>query len=272
MQNNKVKQALRDGGISYGVMNLEFGSPGIGRISAEAGAQFIVYDMEHNGWELETIRHLLATTRAADIVPIVRVPTVNYHFIAHVLDVGAMGLVLPLVNTAAQACEAVSYAKYPPVGKRGCAFALAHDEFKGGDIPTKIAQANDQVLIIAQIETEEALQNVEEIVAVDGVDAIWIGQFDLTVSMGIPAQFDHPNFMDATQRVMAACKKYGKFATLAVMSPDELAAAPSKGFQLLVYAADLWIYQQALRRCFHTIQDANPNSLTPASKPKSKTI
>jgi 2-keto-3-deoxy-L-rhamnonate aldolase RhmA len=265
MRENKVKRTLKAGGIAYGVMNLEFATLGIGRISAEAGAQFIVYDMEHNGWELETVRTLLATTRAADIVPLVRVPTTSYHFIAHAMDIGAMGLVIPLVNTAAQAREAVSYAMYPPKGKRGCAFALAHDDYRGGDLTEKMNTSNDEVLIIAQIETVEGLSNVEEIVAVEGVDAVWIGQFDLTVSMGIPAQFDHPKFLDATDKILAACKKHGKIATLAVMNPDELAAGPAKGFQLLVYAADLWIYQQALRRCFRTIQQANPSS---ASQPR----
>jgi 2-keto-3-deoxy-L-rhamnonate aldolase RhmA len=257
MRINPVKQQIQSGGIAYGVMNIEFSTPGIGRISAEAGAQFIVYDMEHNGWELETIRNLMATTRSADTVPIVRVPTSNYHFIAHVLDVGAMGIVLPLINSPEQAREAVSCAKYPPIGKRGCAFALAHDDFRGGDIHEKIRIANENVLIIAQIETLEGLSRVEEIAAVEGIDALWIGQFDLTVSMGIPAQFDHPTFLEATQRVLAACRKHNKIATLAVMNPEELADGPSKGYQLLVYAADLWIYQQALRRCFRTIREGN---------------
>lgn len=208
MRPNKVKQALRNGDFACGVMNLEFATHGIGRISADAGAQFIVYDMEHSGWELETIRTVLATTRSADIVPIVRVPTTSYHFIAHALDVGAMGLVIPLVNTAALAREAISYAKYPPQGKRGCAFALAHDDFRGGELNEKMQTSNDQVLIIAQIETVEGLENVDEIASVEGVDALWIGQFDLTVSMGIPAQFDHPTFLEATDRILAACHKH----------------------------------------------------------------
>lgn len=90
------------------------------------------------------------------------------------------------------------------------------------------------------------------------MDGLWIGQFDLTTSLGIPGKFDHPLFLDATKRIVAACHTHGKAATLAVMSPDELAAGPKNGFRLLVYAADLWIYQQAVRRCMRTIRDANP--------------
>ena len=254
MRKNRVKQALRSGGVSMGVMCLEFATTGIGPLSAAGGAEFAVYDMEHTGWGLETIKMLVATSRAADLVPIVRVPTNDYHFIAHALDVGAMGLVIPLVGTAEQARHAVDCAMYPPKGRRGCAFAIAHDEYKGGDLAAKVRHLNDNVLIIAQIETAEGLASVEEIAAVEGVDGLWIGQYDLTNSLGIPGQFDHPLFIDATRRILDACAAHNKAATLAVMDPDELASGPARGFRLLVYAADLWIYQQALRRCFRTIR------------------
>lgn len=256
MKDNRVKQALRQGGVAMGVMCLEFATPGIGRLSAEAGAEFAVYDMEHTGWDLETIKMLVATTGASDLVPIVRVPVTEYHFIAHALDVGAMGLVIPLVGTAAQARFAVECALYPPRGRRGCAFAMAHDDFKGGDVNAKMRQANDNVLVIAQIETAEGVENVDAIAAVDGIDGLWIGQFDLTTSLGIPGQFDHPKFLDATRRIVAACQQHRKAATLAVMDPEQLAAGPANGFRLLVYAADLWIYQQALRRCFRQVREA----------------
>jgi 2-dehydro-3-deoxyglucarate aldolase/4-hydroxy-2-oxoheptanedioate aldolase len=256
MRDNLVKQTLRSGGVSMGVMCLEFATPGIGPLSAAAGAEFAVFDMEHTGWGLETIRMLAMTSRAAELVPIVRVPTTDYHFIAHALDVGAMGLVIPLVGTAEQARFAVTCAMYPPRGRRGCAFAVAHDDYRGGDLTTKMKHNNDHVLLIAQIETTEGLANVEAIAAVEGIDALWIGQFDLTTSLGIPGQFDHPLFVEGTQKIVEACHKHGKAATLAVMDPEQLAAGKAQGFRLLVYAADLWIYQQALRRCFRQIRDA----------------
>jgi 2-dehydro-3-deoxyglucarate aldolase/4-hydroxy-2-oxoheptanedioate aldolase len=254
MNDNLVKKTLRSGGVSMGVMCLEFATPGIGPLSASAGAEFAVFDMEHTGWSLETIRMLATTSRAADLVPIVRVPTTDYHFIAPALDVGAMGLVFPLVGTAKQAQFAVECATYPPVGRRGCAFVLSHDEYKGGDLATKMKNTNDNILLIAQIETTEGLANVDAIAAVDGIDALWIGQFDLTASLGIPGQFDHPLFVDGTRRILEACHKHNKATTLAVMDPDQLADGQANGFRLLVYAADVWIYQQALRCCFRTIQ------------------
>src|SRR4051794_22071458 len=145
MRENRVKQALRSGGVSMGVMCLEFATTGIAPLSAAAGAEFAVFDMEHTGWGLETVKMLAATSKAADLVPIVRVPTIDYHFIAHALDVGAMGLVLPLVASAARAKYAVECALSPPRGRRGCAFAIAHDDYQGGDMTEKVRRANEDV-------------------------------------------------------------------------------------------------------------------------------
>ena len=258
MRENPVARKLRSGGVAMGVMCLEFATTGFGRLSAEGGAEFAVFDMEHTGWTLETVKMLIATSRSVDLVPIVRPPVTDYHHIAHVMDVGAMGLVIPLVESAEQIKTAIRYAQYPPAGVRGCAFALSHDDYKGGDLTAKMASANEQTLVIAQIETKAGLDNVEAIAAVPGVDGLWIGQFDLTTSLGIPGKFDHPLFIDATKRIVDACHKHNKAATLAVMNPDELATGPANGFRLLVYAADLWIYQQAIRRCFRTIREKNP--------------
>jgi 2-dehydro-3-deoxyglucarate aldolase/4-hydroxy-2-oxoheptanedioate aldolase len=254
MRDNAVKRTLAAGGVSVGTMMLEFATTGIGRIAAEAGAEFAVYDMEHTGWSMETIRQLMATSRAADIVPLVRVPTLQYHFVARVLDVGAMGVVVPLVADAEQAQTIVECAKYPPAGRRGTAFAVAHDDYRGGDLVAKMRHANDEVMIIAQIETAQGLENVDAIAAVDGVDALWIGQYDLTTSLGIPGQFDRAEFRDATRRVVEACQRHGKATVLAVMDVDALCVGPSNGFRMLVYAADLWIYQRALHRCFASIR------------------
>jgi 2-dehydro-3-deoxyglucarate aldolase/4-hydroxy-2-oxoheptanedioate aldolase len=167
-----------------------------------------------------------------------------------------MGVVVPLVADAAQAQTIVECAKYPLAGRRGTAFAIAHDDYRGGDLAAKIRQINDEVMIIAQIETVRGLEEVDRIAAVDGIDALWIGQFDLTTSMGIPGQFDRPEFRAATRRVVEACQRHGKAAVLAVMDVGELCAGPSNGFRMLVYAADLWIYQQALRRCFGSIRES----------------
>src|SRR6188474_908050 len=124
MISNPVKNKIAAGGTSIGAMVFEFATSGIARLAAEAGADFVIYDMEHSGFGIETIRMLLASSPAGRIVPMVRVPATEYHFIARALDMGAMGIMVPMVETAEQARRMVQSAKYPPVGRRGAAFGV----------------------------------------------------------------------------------------------------------------------------------------------------
>jgi 2-keto-3-deoxy-L-rhamnonate aldolase RhmA len=256
MRTNRVKRILVDGGVSIGTMMMEFSTTGIARIAAEAGAEFAVFDMEHTGWSIETIRMLMATSRAADLVPMVRVPALQYHFIARVLDVGAMGVVVPMVADAAQAQMIVDSAKYPLVGRRGVAFGVAHDDYQGGDLTEKFRRANDEIMLFAQIENASGVENVDAIAAVEGIDALWIGQYDLTASLGIPGEFDHPAFQDATRRVVEACRREQKTAVLGALDPQMLARGPADGFRMLVYLADLWIYQRALHQGIERVRES----------------
>jgi 2-dehydro-3-deoxyglucarate aldolase/4-hydroxy-2-oxoheptanedioate aldolase len=247
MRANRVKRALHRGERALGTMVFEFPTTGIGRVIAEAGAEFVVYDMEHTGWSIETVRMLMATSRAADLVPMVRVPATEYHLLARPLDVGAMGLMVPMVETAEQAALIVASAKYPPQGRRGAAFGVAHDDYSGGDIIEKMRSANEEILLLAQIETARGLENVEAIAAVEGIDVIWIGHFDLTNSLGIPGQFGHQTFLDAVARVLAAAERHGKTAGIMCGDVAMGAAQLKQGFRALAYSGDLWLYQQALR-------------------------
>lgn len=257
MRENKVKKTLAAGGVSVGTMCMEFATPGIGRICAAAGAEFAVFDMEHSGWSIETIRMLMATTRATDLVPLVRPPVNEYHFIARTLDMGAMGIVIPFINTAEQAQRLVQSCRYPPAGRRGAAFTISHDDYTGGDMPAKMRQCNEEIMIVAQIETVEGVENVEKIAAVEGIDAVWIGQFDLTTSLGVPGQVKHPEFLRVSRRILEACQKAGKAAGFGSLILDDILAAREEGYRFLVYTADLWIFQQALRRGLRTIRRDN---------------
>jgi 2-keto-3-deoxy-L-rhamnonate aldolase RhmA len=254
MRINPVKRALRDGGVAVGTMMLEFNTTGIARIAAEAGAEFVVFDMEHTGWSMETVRMLMATSRGAGLVPLVRIPALEYHFIARVLDVGAMGVVVPMVADAAQARTIVASAKYPPVGRRGVAFGVAHDDYRGGDLAEAMRTANEEVLVIAQIETAGGVEAADSIAAVEGIDAVWIGQYDLIASLGIPGRFDHADFQRAAGRVLDACQRRGKTAVLGSGDVETLRRGPADGFHMLVYLADVWIFQQALRSGLQAIR------------------
>jgi 2-dehydro-3-deoxyglucarate aldolase/4-hydroxy-2-oxoheptanedioate aldolase len=247
MRPNHVKQKVQQGGVSIGTFVFEFGTTGIGRIAAQAGAEFAVFDMEHTGWSLETIRMLVATTRATDMIPLVRVPATEYHFIARVLDMGALGIMAPMVESAAQAAALVAAAKYAPLGRRGAAFGVAHDDYTQGDIVAKMQSANCETLLIAQIETAAGVRNVQEIAAVNGIDVLWIGHFDLSNSLGIPGQFDHSQFRQAVAQVLDACRDAGKVPGFLAADVGTGKNLLDQGFRMLAYGGDLWLYQQALR-------------------------
>ena len=248
MQVNSVKQTVTSGGLSIGTMMFEFNTTGIARIAANAGADFAVYDMEHTGWEIETIRMLIATTPKEKLVPIVRIPTTQYHFVSRVLDMGAMGIMAPMVESADEARLLVQSAKYPPIGRRGAAFSIAHDDYGTASIPEVVKSANDEVLIIAQIETARGLKNLEEIAAIPEIDVLWIGLYDMASSLGLAGQMDHPQIQSAIDRVLAACHAHRKVPAVLVTSVEEGRAQIQRGFRLVAFGGDVWIYQSALKQ------------------------
>ena len=256
MRTNTVKQTLAGGGTALGTMAFAFDSPALGPVAANAGAEFVIFDMEHSSWGIDTIRMLLASSRAADLIPIVRPPATQYHLLAGPLDAGAMGLMVPMVESEEQTRLVVQSAKYPPLGKRGAAFGLAHDDFAGGDIVEKMARANNETLLIAQIETAAGVEEADRIAAVDGIDVLWIGHNDLSISLGIPGQFDHPDFLGAVGRVLASCNRHGKAAGIMAANPATAIAAHRDGFRAIAYSGDLWIYGTALQQGLDGIRSA----------------
>jgi len=255
MQPNSVKQNLMAGGSSIGTFMFEFHSAGIARAAASTGAEFAIFDMEHTGWSVETIRTLCATSHGTDMLPLVRVPATEYHFIARALDMGAQGVMVPMVESVEQAEKIVKSAKYPPVGRRGSAFGIGHDDYTGGDVVEKMNSSNEHQLLIAQIETTNGLENVEGIAAVDGIDVLWIGQSDLSASIGIPGQFGHPDFVAAMDRVINACKDNGKIGGFMPTTLDLAEVVADKGFRMLAWSGDVWIYQAGLKAGMNSLRE-----------------
>ena len=246
MRPNPVKSQLATGGCAFGALIFEFFSPGLPQICKNAGAEFVLFDMEHTGLGFETLKIQFALCRGLGIVPMVRVPRGEYHFIARALDVGAMGVMVPMVGSAEEAAHIVACTRYPPVGRRGAAFGFAHDDYQVGDIDAKIAASHARTMVIPQVETVEGLDNVEKIAAVPGVDALWLGHFDLTNFMGIPGQFKHPDYLAAVDRIVAACEAHGKAAAFIATDDDWARDYVAKGFRLMGYGIDQLMLQRAL--------------------------
>jgi 2-dehydro-3-deoxyglucarate aldolase/4-hydroxy-2-oxoheptanedioate aldolase len=248
MPKRSIRQRVLAGDIVNGVMVFEMFTPGVARIAQVAGAEYVLYDLEHTGLSIETLKMLVATCEAARIVPMARVPRGEYHLLAPALDVGVHGVMIPMVESAAQARGIVDSTRYPPMGRRGAAFGFAHDGYEAGDVNSKMRRLNARNLVIAQIETERGLEHVEEIAAVKGIDVLWVGHFDLTNFLGIPGEFKNPVYLKALKRVIAAAKAHKK--GLGFMAGDATWYADYRkmGFNMLAAGTDQAILVQGWRR------------------------
>ena len=245
MKQNAIKKDVLAGRPVAGAMVFEFFAPGMSSILANAGCRFVLYDMEHTGLGFESLKWLFATCRGLPIEPMVRVPRGEYTWLARALDLGARGVMIPMVESAAQARSIVEACRYPPVGRRGAAFGFAQCDYLGGPVEEKIRQSHERTMVIAQIETEHGLENVESIAGVDGIDVLWVGHFDLSNFMGIPGQFDHPRFDAAMRRVVDVSRRHGKAAGFMATDKAWVQRAMEMGYTMVAAGTDTGLLQQA---------------------------
>jgi 2-keto-3-deoxy-L-rhamnonate aldolase RhmA len=243
---NPVRRRLAAGDVVVGTMVTEFATLGVSRLAAAAGAEFVLFDLEHTGYGFERMRGVLGAARAAGTMPVLRVPDSAYDLIARALDVGAVGVMVPHVESADEAQHLAAAAHYPPVGVRGFGM-LFRDEWSPDGVPATIEHVNREVMTFVQIETARGLEAVEEIAAVARIDVLWIGHFDLTASLGIPGDFESRNYRDAVDRVLAAGRREGKPVGMVCGSVTEGRALLERGFRLLAYSIDIWLYEEAVR-------------------------
>ena len=245
MKPNAIKQDVLAGKTVAGAMIFEFFSPGMSAILANAGCRFVVYDMEHTGLGFETLKWLFSTCRGLPIEPMVRVPRGEYTWLARSLDLGARGVMIPMVESREQALSIVQACRYPPIGRRGAAFGFAQCDYLGGDVSEKVRASHERTMVIAQIETAHGLENVDAIAAVDGVDVLWVGHFDLSNFMGIPGRFDDPRFDAAMRRVVEACRRHGKAAAFMATDATWIQRARAMGYTMIAGGTDNGLLQQA---------------------------
>lgn len=227
-------------------MVFEFVTPGIGRIAETAGADFVLFDQEHTPWGLETLAAAMAVMRFTRPVPLVRVPTLQPQLISRALDVGALGIMVPLVETPEQARRIAEAAKYPPLGRRGVSGGLAHDDYRGEDVASAMRQANAETLLIAQIETAQGVECAREIASVEGIDVLWMGQMDLSTSLGVPGQYTNPTYLAALRTIVHAAEAAGKAAGFLAFGHEEGLALAEMGFRCIAYRSDVGLYRDAL--------------------------
>jgi 2-dehydro-3-deoxyglucarate aldolase/4-hydroxy-2-oxoheptanedioate aldolase len=250
-----LKALMRSKELKVGNFIVEFATPGIGHILKQAGLDFAFFDMEHSGFSFETLKSAVRYFEAAGLPVIVRVPAQENDMLARACDMGAEGLIAPMISTAAQAQAMVDSVKYFPDGKRGVGLQMAHDNYRAAPVAEALKAANDRTAVICLIETAEGADNVDAIAAVKGVDGLWVGHFDLSVSLGIPGDFGHPKFTAAMDRIIAAAGKHGKALGRLVPNVEQGIAFHAQGFDFICYSGDIWVLRDGLAAAARAIRE-----------------
>jgi 2-dehydro-3-deoxyglucarate aldolase/4-hydroxy-2-oxoheptanedioate aldolase len=243
---NRFRQALAEGRMPVGHMVMEFGTRGIAKILDSAGLDFVLFDMEHSGFEIERVFDLIAWSKACSFAPMVRVPQGQYHFLARVMDAGALGVMVGNVQTPEEAQSIVSAVKYAPQGGRGVGLGTAHNDYVMPDPAAYFLESNASGVVICQIESGLGVSNAATIAAVPGVDCLWVGHFDLSTSLGIPGQFQSDTFRSALRSVVDGARQHGKLLGIQPGSPEQAKEWMEAGFNVISWSSDIGLYRSAL--------------------------
>jgi len=246
MSKNTFRQRLLKREVTLGTW-LQINNPTAAEVLANTGFEWIAIDIEHTDIDITSLTSLLRGMYGRNVAPIARVATNGVMDIRRALDVGAAGVLVPFVNTAEQARQAVRAGKYPPQGVRGFSFSRANNW--GVDFARDAASANDETAVIVMIESKQGVENIDDIVAVEGIDAVFIGPYDLSGSYGIPGQTRDPVVQDACRRVIAACQRAEKSVGLLVVrpTPDLVEQLVQDGYNLLCLGLDTVFLDQGAR-------------------------
>jgi 4-hydroxy-2-oxoheptanedioate aldolase len=241
MRTNHVKEKLKRGEPAPGAW-LNFPSIATARVMAQLGFDWLVVDMEHSAQSATLMADMVATIiDAGTCAPLVRVPNNSVEWFKWALDAGAWGVVVPMVNSREEAQRAIDYSKYPPLGNRSIGGTFGPYGFGTTDWPDYVTVANDEIMIIIQIESALALQNLDEILSVPGIDVAFVGPNDLHAQLGLVPSSDgaEPEFLEALERVKVAARKH--HIALGIFSGDGEAAAEriSQGFQMISVTTDV---------------------------------
>lgn len=249
-----LKEKLKNNQITIGSW-VTIGHPSIIDIMASAGFEWLVIDLEHTSIDLSTAHVLISTIQANGMKALVRVSKNEEVIIKRVLDMGADGIVVPMIKSRAEALEAINYAKYPPIGKRGVGLFRAQKYGLGFEDYKK--WVNEELVVIAQIEHYEAVDNIEEIITTDGIDGVIIGPYDLSGSMGYPGEYDRTDVKDAIAKVLRVCKENNVPSGFHVIesNPNKLQQRIDEGCTFLAYSLDFFFLGDNARDGMNKIKE-----------------
>ena len=245
MRSNTVRQKVRSGQNTFGCF-MGMGSTTVAELLGHAGCEWLVVEMEHNGLDMAEVEHILMALNGTDAIPMVRIPSADPVFIQRSLDIGALGIAVPMVRTAAEAEAIVRASRYPPEGARS--FGPLRASHYTMDYEGYFDQANENILILLILETVEAVENLEEIANVPGIDVLYIGAFDLCLSMGLnPFDMPLPEVDAVIERALEVARSCDVAVGIGSSSPEELRQRAAQGANFLGYLPDYQLLHASLR-------------------------
>jgi 2-keto-3-deoxy-L-rhamnonate aldolase RhmA len=233
MRVNSVKKALGEGRVQIGCGFTQLRSTEAIRALAAAGFDWTFVDSEHGPFGIETLQDLCKAGTAAGIAPIVRVADMQYSLVARVLDCSAQGVVFPRVESPELLKQAISWTKFPPVGVRGFGLGPWQFDYEKVSIGDAAKHLNDNLMVVLQIETATAVERRDELLSLAGIDAVMIGPVDLSISLGVPGDFENPKMIEAIEKIVASCVKHGVAPGIQVRSIELAKFWKDRGMKFL---------------------------------------
>lgn len=209
MLTNKTRERLAKGETVFGCALQSYRSPDVARTFAAAGFDYIFIDMEHSGFDVQLVQDVIAASAGAGITPIVRVCELLYALVARMLDAGAHGIILPRVEDPVLLKEALSWMRFPPVGKRGFGINPSMIGYEAHTIPEIMAHHNRETLSVVQFESPLAIERADELLSLKGFDVAMVGPADLSIALGIPGEFENPKLISAIDHLISKCVQHG---------------------------------------------------------------
>lgn len=243
---SSLKKLLKNGEIAIGTW-ITINHPDVVDALSELPFDWFVFDMEHAPIDVRDLEILVMPLRGVNIAPLARVPWNDLVVIKRVLDVGVEGVLIPWVNSRIEAEAAVAASRYPPKGVRGVGPRRCIRYGRRDFIEYYEKFEKDELVVIVQIETAKSLENLEEILSVDGIDVAYIGPMDLSVNLGIPTQYDHPKFRDALKKVKETCEKYDVVPGIHTFNVEMAEKMIGDGFRFVALMSDMKILISGFR-------------------------
>jgi 2-keto-3-deoxy-L-rhamnonate aldolase RhmA len=256
MKPNEMRARLRAGETVYGTMMQDIRTPSIGQIMARAGVDFLFFDMEHGPFDIGVIADMVKVTRLEGVTPLVRVPSDNYHLMVRPLDAGAQGIMIPRVDNRQQVERIVESVMYPPKGSRGLSANKGHNDFASQNMWEFSEQANAENLIILQIERAKAVEDIDELLSVEGVGAAVLGPNDLAMSMGERRKDYLAALEEPIQAVLDSAKKNGIPCGIHIGNIDWLIEWQRRGMQIIAFANDIVFLGQGIKNAMDKLRGA----------------